>query len=76
MDIRYEIVISGHLPPQWAAAFDGMELYCRNNGQTAISGFLPDQSALYGLLLHLRDLGLTLISVNPVASDAKLGTQC
>jgi hypothetical protein len=29
-----------------------------------LSGPLPDQAALYGLLKKARDLGLTLVSVN------------
>lgn len=30
---------------------------------TELSGTVPDQSALLGLLCHIRDLGLPLISV-------------
>jgi hypothetical protein len=30
---------------------------------TELSGTVPDQSALFGLLCHIRDLGLPLISV-------------
>ncbi len=65
MDIRYEIHVHGHLSPEWAAVFEGMEIVCLENGDTALIGRLPDQPALYGLLLHIRDLGLTLVSVNP-----------
>lgn len=66
MDIRYEIRVRGHLLPEWAAVFDGMEITCRTDGDTTLTGCLPDQAALYGLLLRLRDLGLTLVSLNPV----------
>ena len=31
--------------------------------ETALSGLLPDQSALHGLLERIRDLNLTLISI-------------
>jgi len=34
-------------------------------GETVLSGFL-DQSALQGVLVKVRNLGLNLISVNPV----------
>ncbi len=64
MNQRYEIIIRGQLTPEWAVVFDGMELICLADGNTLISGFIPDQAALYGLLMQLRDLGMTLISVN------------
>ena len=66
MDIRYEIRVHGHLSPEWAAVFEGMEITCLSDGDTALTGLVPDQAALYGLLLRLRDLGLTLVSINPV----------
>jgi hypothetical protein len=62
---RYEIVVHGHLTPEWEAVFEGMEVICLPNGSTLITGSLADQSELYGLLMRLRDLGITLISVNP-----------
>lgn len=64
MSQRYEIVIHGLLPPQWNITFEGLEVCDLENGNTCIAGSIPDQSALYGLLMRLRDFGLTLISVN------------
>ncbi len=66
MNQRYEIIIRGHLTAQWAAIFDGMEITCLEDGNTCITGDLPDQSALYGLLMRLRDLGMTLLSVSSI----------
>ncbi len=71
MSQHYKIVIHGHLTPQWADVFEGMEITCLPDGNTCISGSLPDQSALYGLLIGLRDFGLTLISINPVVPKEK-----
>ena len=65
MNQRYEITVRGHLTPGWSVVFDDMEVICLVDGNTLIAGSLPDQAALYGLLLRLRDLGLTLISVSP-----------
>ncbi len=64
MNQRYEITIRGHLSPQWAAVFEGMQVICLEDGNTLITGDIPDQPALYGLLMRLRDLGMTLISLN------------
>jgi hypothetical protein len=66
MKQRYEVIIRGHLTPQWAAVFDGMEVTFQEDGNTHILSNLIDQSALYGLLIRLRDLGITLISVKPI----------
>jgi hypothetical protein len=64
----YEIRIKGHLDESWADWFDGMTFGHEDNGETLISGSLPDQSALHGVLNGLCDLGIQLISVNPVDS--------
>jgi hypothetical protein len=34
------------------------------DAETELSGFLPDQSALFGILVRLHNLGISLISVN------------
>jgi hypothetical protein len=59
---RYEIRIDGVLDDQWADWFGGLQQETIN-GQTVITGVLPDQPALHGLLGRIRDLGLCLISV-------------
>jgi hypothetical protein len=38
-------------------------------GFTLLTGVIPDQSALHGILVQIRDLGLTLISLRPVDVD-------
>jgi hypothetical protein len=39
-------------------------------GDTILMGAMPDQAALYGLLMKMRDLGLTLVSVTRVEPDS------
>ena len=46
--------------------FDGLSVTHEADGKTLLSGPVPDQPALYGLLKKVRDLGITLISVNQV----------
>jgi hypothetical protein len=60
----YEIKIKGHLDPYWSEWFAGLKLAYLEENETLLSGSLPDQAALYGLLERIRDLNLTLISVN------------
>jgi len=62
----YHIRIRGHLGPQWTDWFGGMTISLEDNGDTILSGPVPDQAALYGLLKNARNLGLPLLSVIPV----------
>ena len=62
----YEIRIAGHLDALWADWFDGMSITLEEDGTTLLSGPVPDQPALYGLLRKVRDLGLPLVSVNQI----------
>ncbi len=64
---HYEIRVEGHLPPQWETWFDGLEITAED-GETWLRGPVTDQAALYGLLKKVRDLGLALVSVNPISS--------
>jgi len=59
----YEIRIAGHLDAHWTDWFDGMSITLEEDGATLLSGPVPDQPALYGLLRKVRDLGLPLVSV-------------
>ena len=64
---RYEIRIQGQLSSDWAEWFDGMEIR-QEEGQTILAGWIEDQAALHGLLLRVRNLNLTLLSINPAGA--------
>ena len=66
----YEITIEGCLDACWEGWFDGMVMQVDTATRvTRLSGGLPDQAALHGVLARIRDLGLTLLTVRRV-SDA------
>ena len=67
MTEQYEIKIQGELDPQWSDWFAGLVLTHPAGNTTLLSGPLPDQSALHGILERIRDLNLKLISVVCVA---------
>ncbi len=60
----YEIKIRGHLDERWSDWFAGLKLTHLEADETLLSGLLPDQAALHGLLNRISDLNLTLISVS------------
>ena len=62
----YQIRIRGHLDQQWADWFDGMAITPADGGDTLLTGPAEDQAALLGLIRKIRDLGLPLVSVQPV----------
>jgi hypothetical protein len=64
MSEYYEIKVRGHLDQRWSDWFAGLKLTHLAGDETLLAGRLPDQAALHGLLEHIRDLNLTLISVN------------
>lgn len=62
----YRLRVEGHLDEHWAAWFDALTLTREDDGTTSLSGVVPDQAALHGLLAKVRDLGITLISVEAI----------
>ena len=61
----YEIRVRGHLPTGWADWLGALTLEHAPDGTSVLTGEVPDQAALYGVLLKLRDLGVDLLSVTP-----------
>jgi len=72
----YQIRIKGHLGPQWTDWFEGLTVTQEEDGDTLLTGRVIDQAALHGYLKKVRDLGIPLLSVNPVVpgqADASNG---
>ncbi len=62
----YQLRIDGHLDQRWSAWFGDLTLTHESDGTTSLSGLVSDQAELYGLLTKIRDLGVTLISVEVI----------
>ena len=62
----YEIVIAGYIQE---SRFEGFTLMKQPDFSTKLRGKIADQSALYGILRIINDLGLELISVNRIKED-------
>jgi hypothetical protein len=59
----YTLRVDGHLDHHWSAWFGDLTLIHEDDGTTSLSGLVSDQAELHGLLVKVRDLGVTLISV-------------
>ena len=72
---QYRIAIQGRLDEQWVSYFDGMtistDILDHDFTQTTLTGVVIDQSALHGLLNHIRDLGLPLLLVERIGDDRR-----
>jgi hypothetical protein len=68
----YELRISGELENHAWTWFEDMTVDIDASSspvQTIIRGPIRDEAALYGLIARVRDLGLTLLSVNRVEEE-------
>ncbi len=71
-DTDYELRINGRLGNSTLTWFEDMDVTVDESSspvQTIIQGPIRDEAALYGLISRIRDLGLTLLSVNRVEKE-------
>jgi hypothetical protein len=69
---NYQIRVKGHLDDTLASRFEELKISNLEGGDAVLSGPLPDQSALQGVLKRISSLGLTLISVNTVPEEEQV----
>jgi len=62
----YQLRVDGHLDQHWSSWFGDLTLTHEDDGTTCLTGAIADQAELHGLLAKIRDLGVTLISVQVV----------
>ena len=59
--MQCRIRVKEHLDVSWQEWFEGLQITHEETGTTLIAGSLQDQAALYGVLLKIRQLGLSLL---------------
>jgi hypothetical protein len=70
--VDYAIRIRGHLGPSMLSAFP--DLRSRVDGQdTVLSGVVPDQAALHGILSKIEAMGLELVELRRVPTGGEPG---
>jgi hypothetical protein len=68
-EVRFQVRlrVRGELAPGWSAVLGDLDVTPEPDGTTLVSGELPDEAAVHGLLGSIRDLGLSLISAETAA---------
>jgi hypothetical protein len=71
----YVLRVAGRLDQHWSSWFADLSLTQEDDGTTTLTGPIADQAALHGLLSKIRDLGVTLLSVERVESPDRVRPQ-
>lgn len=66
----YRIRLKERLDQRWSAWLGGLAVIHGATVETMLISELADQAALRGLISKVRDLQLTLISLNPLEADS------
>jgi hypothetical protein len=61
--VHVSIRIKGHLDPSWQQWLENLQIAHEEGGTSWLSGTLPDQAALYGVLQKIDRLSLRLLSL-------------
>ena len=61
--MHVSIRIKGHLDQSWQEWLEGLHIVHEPDGTSQLSGTLPDQAALYGVLQKIDRLRITLLSL-------------
>jgi hypothetical protein len=67
---QIKIRVRGQIDKGWSDYFGGLGIVHTDQGETVITGSVPDQAALHGLLSKLQDMGLELTSVTCTESKS------
>lgn len=71
----YRLRVAAHQGDHWSPWFDNLTLTPEDDGTTSLTGVVADQAQLHGLLAKIRDLGVTLISVEVIDPQGSVNHQ-
>lgn len=67
--VFYQIRVKGHLDGALAGWFEDLTVTNLEDGEALLSGPVPDQAALQGILRRINNLGVMLVSVQSVHEE-------
>jgi hypothetical protein len=62
--LAFEIYLRGEIHPRWKSLLEDLSINSQPDGLCLLTGSVPDQAALLGLLMRLYSLGFSLVSVS------------
>ncbi|MFO7631564.1 MAG: hypothetical protein R6W76_03435 [Caldilinea sp.] len=68
--LNCRILVKQQLSEHWAEWFGGLQVQNLPTGEALLFGTLPDHAALYGVLTHMRDLDVQILSVDAIPLQA------
>lgn len=70
---RIEIHVKGQINEKWSEYLGGLTINHSDPDESVLTGRVPDQAALYGIISRLRDLGLklALVSSEEIEGDSR-----
>jgi pimeloyl-ACP methyl ester carboxylesterase len=71
--VTYEFVLLGEIGDRFGLLFQGMRLE-RIAGRTVLTGPVRDQSHLHGVIERIQELGIELVSVNPLPARSHMAS--
>lgn len=69
----YRIRLQEEIDDGWSEWFNGFWISKTDEGGSLLTGMVVDQAALYGLIRKVRDLGLTLVSLEREEIETREG---
>jgi hypothetical protein len=64
MTTGYRFHVRGHLDDRWSEWLGDLSIERMDDGTSVLSGPVPDQAALHGVIARIRDLGVPLLAVD------------
>lgn len=72
--LAVEIIVIGRIDSEWCEWLGGLSVTYTEPDLTVLTGILIDQTAVYGVISRLRDIGIPLSSVRiTVAKEINQG---
>jgi hypothetical protein len=62
--LEVEIIVKRWIDEEWCEWLGGLTVTHSEPNQSLLTGCLPDQAAVYGVISRLRDIGIPLSSVS------------